>query len=137
MLFIVSNLFITIPVINSRLSRLSTTEASRNQPHQHPPSILLSDHQRASTISLARILPSIGIPCTQHLWIQDDIYPSLLVQVFTFLVFYQWHIHDLQHLGPFLFLGYEEGQWSKFLVRYNGTPACCICYCASLNNVHF
>ena len=119
-------------MINAWLARLTAAEAGRHKTNQHPSPVLLPHHQRAPTVTLARVLTAIRIPGAQHLRVQDHVDAALLVQALALLVLDQWHINHLQHLGPLLLLWHKEGQGSQLLVGYDGAPTGRVCNRTSL-----
>ena len=124
-------------MINTRLSRLATGEASRDEADQDKPPVPLSDHERTPAVSLAGVLAPVPVAGAHHLRVELDGDAGPLVPHLALPVLYQRDVHHLQHLRPLLLLGDEEGEGPQLVVRDDGPPPGGVCDGAGLNDVEY
>ena len=99
-------------------------QGNSHKADQDEAAVTLSDHQRATAVPLAGVLPSRPVAGTQHLRVEADGDAGPAVPRLALPVINQRNVHHLQHLGPFLLLGHEEGERPQLIVGDDGTPAC-------------
>ena len=124
-------------MVNTRLARLPTGEPGGDEAHQDEPPVPLPHHQGAPAVPLAAVLPAVPVAGAHHLGVELDRDPRPLVPHLALRILDQRHVHHLQHLGPLLLLGDEEGEGPQLVVRDDGPPPGGVCDGAGLNDVEY